>query len=177
MKTTDVMALSDIGLSLYGRSQARTMYSRQAGSYLSQAQLNAEIGAFNIAVSDMASSQAVNATMLETRKMIGMQRVEFARRGISMDGSPSEVMSETYNTGIRKMQQEMLNADISRKKIGYSTLMAVTEGKNRADEAKYSAKMSNANIFKDLLDGVNTVRSMGATGSFGGFDIFSGLFG
>jgi len=154
-----IMQLGNFAMGLFGSFSARNTYNRQAAHYEREAALNSQIGAFNAEVAERTGSESVAAIAHQTKKILGAQRNEFARRGISMEGSPMFVMGETITMGSKQAQEAYFNAQVRKTNALYASYGATATASANAERAHGGAMQENFNIFKQFKQGAQNLRS------------------
>lgn len=153
------LGLFSLGVNLWGSNKARAAAEQQSADYQIQAEINRQIGAFNAQVAEITGEDAVSAIADETSKLIGKQKVAFARHGIEMVGTPYFVLGETYRMGLKKAQQAYFNAQVQKINAQHTAATAVAASKASASNYSYQALSHTLNLFQNFMDGVQMVQS------------------
>jgi hypothetical protein len=132
-----VLGLGSFGLGLFGLSQSRKAYKRQEQHYNQQEEMNRQIGAFNAQVAERVGAENAAAIAMQTKRTLGEQRVEFARRGVSMEGSPMFVMGETMTMGAKQVQQAYFDGQVNKINAQFNAYTASSHDMARADNARF----------------------------------------
>lgn len=153
----NILALGNIGLSLYGNRQARSRFRKNMNVYQEQILINQEIGAFNATIADMTGREQVSAIALETKRLISEQRASFANRGIEFAGSPVFVLGDTYSMGSKKAQEAYFNAQVQKTNAQYNALTAMKHAEIKMEEAKWGARQQNLQLAQNIPSYLETV--------------------
>lgn len=148
------------GISLYGQYEASKAASQQAADYQVQAEINRQIGLFNAEVAEMTGQAAVSAIAEQTKKIMGQQRVAFARSGVEMVGDPNFVLGNTYYMGQQKAQEAYFNAQVQKINALHNSQNAVSANKSASSQATYQALSNTISIFDTITDTVKSISSL-----------------
>lgn len=162
MEIGDIFSLGKFGMGLFSSSKAKKGYKEQAKEYEGQDVLNRQIGALNAAVVEYTGEETVSAILLETKKLMGAQRVMFARNGIEMSGSPMFVLGETFTMGSKRAQEAYFNMKIDKINKRYGAIEASAVARGNADRSRWNAKSESLNIFKQVIEGTKMIRAWSA---------------
>jgi len=144
----------------------------QAESSRSQASLNRKLGEFNASIAMRVGAGRARSTALMTRALIAEQRVTFASRGITSEGSPMLVMGETYSMGSRKVQEEWFNANVHAFQAHNAADAAVAQNLAMASNAVAQAGQQNVQAGGALRDTIGLAKQIAMQGfnTFGAKD-------
>ena len=167
-----IAAIGSFAVGLFGAARSRNAANRQSDYYDREAALNRRIGAFNAEIAERIGAESVRGIAQQTKRILGAQKNEFARRGIAMEGSPMFVMGETITMGSKTAQEAYFNAQVNKVNAYHSAYRASAADMARAEDARMSAMTSNIGIFQQFLGGARAV-----TWAFGAFKSESGNSG
>jgi hypothetical protein len=154
-----IMQLGSFGLGLFGSFSSRNAANRQATYSEQEAALNRRIGAFNAEIAERTGAESVQAIARQTKRTIGAQKNEFARRGISMEGSPMFVMGDTLTMGSKQAQEAYFNAQVNKINALHGAYKYSSADMKRAEDSRMSAMSSNIDIFKQFIEGARGINS------------------
>jgi hypothetical protein len=81
-------SVAGTGVAVYGQQQAAKT-AKEMGEY------NAKLAESQAAQVDMDARESVKRRREQNRRFLGMQRTAYAKSGVTIDGTPLEVMAET----------------------------------------------------------------------------------
>lgn len=160
MEFSEILSLGGSLVSLVAQHNARRIQQDDSSFYAQQMMINQHIGAMNAAAEEMVGAQASAAIVDQTKRMLGRQINEFSSRGISLEGSPALVLSETATMGFNEAQNALFASRVKAINYKLSAYEASQAALSASQKSKYGAMKSTLDMISNVKSGYDLVKSL-----------------
>jgi len=158
-----LLALGSLGLGLMSYTNSKKASEKSEMHYYREAALNRQIGAFNARVIEYAGDRNIETLARKTRAIVSAQKNEFARRGITLDGSAACVVQETINLAREEALNIAFNTKVEKTNALFAAEGASARARAGASQALFQGKQAELGLFQTFLTGLKGIGgAMGA---------------
>jgi hypothetical protein len=155
-----VYELGKVTMGLFGTLQNREIASENESFYDMQAQINANIGAFNETVARRAGAVMVRNIVRQTKDVVGEQLAAFQSRGIEMAGTPQMVIDDTISKGLSTAYEAAYRSEVSAINARYNALNATQGAHIKASEAAVQRQSANMSLIDQIFGAGKFINSL-----------------
>jgi len=157
-----LVQLGGMGLSLLGYTKTKSAAQKMEMHYYKEAALNKQAGEFNAEVLALAGKKNLDISAQKTRAIVSAQKNEFAKRGVTLDGSAAFVIQNTIDKGWQEATEIAFNTRVDIANTLFASERASAHALAKQADAQAISKQADIDIFKSFLKGLEGVSAESA---------------